>query len=151
MLQEFRHYLYKKIPLTQAMGLQLLEWDEQKLSCQAPLRANINDKGSVFGGSSSALMIIAAWSLIKLVCDKQTITADIVIHKNETHWQKALCSDLFIQASFNKVYDFQSIKQKIKQKKHQRITCLVKLTDKDGIIYGTMLAKYVIIPKNKKG
>jgi len=147
MLSQFTQFLYDDIPLTKNMGLVIEKYHQDTIVLQAPLCANINDKGSVFGGSSSALMIIAAWSLIKLNCVESEIDADIVVHKNTTHWQKALFTDLIIKAQFKGVVDFEEIKQTITKKKHQRLTCLIELLDKDGTIYSTMTAKYVIIPK----
>lgn len=150
MIKQLQEFLYAEIPLTKDMGIELNEFDGKNIKVTAPLSHNINDKGSVFGGSSSALMIISAWSLIKLNCDKQNIDADIVIHKNESIWQKAMYQDLIIQARFKTVYDFSEIKTTVLSNKHKRITCIVDLVDEENNIYSTMTAKYVIIPKAKK-
>ena len=150
MLKQLQDFLHQEIPLTKDMNLELINFDGMSLQAKAPLKNNINDKGSVFGGSSSALMIIAAWSLIKLNCQDNDIQADIVIHKNETIWQKALYGELFINAHFKKEYDFEQVKVLIDSKRHKRITCLIELLDADENIYSTMAAKYVIIPKTNK-
>lgn len=147
MLEKFQDFLYQSIPLTKNMGLEFIEYNGNALQIKAPLSNNINDKGSVFGGSSSALMIIAGWSLININCDENEIDSDIVIHKNETIWQKALYSDLYIQVEFKREYNFESIKTIIDKKRHQKIDCQIYLKDKDGDVFSTMTAKYVIIPK----
>jgi len=147
MIQNFQNFLNQSIPLTKDMGLLLTGYNGNRLFLKAPLSNNINDKGSVFGGSSSALMIIAAWSLIKLKCDENNITADIVIHKNDTVWHKALYSDLIIEAEFKQDYDFDVVNISIENNKHYRIDCQIVLKDADGNIFSTMQAKYVIIPK----
>jgi thioesterase domain-containing protein len=146
-LIDLQTFLHQEIPLTKDMGLQLVEYKPNNLVIKAPLSHNINDKGSVFGGSSSALMIISAWSLIKLNCDAYEIDADIVIHKNETLWQKAMYQDMVIVAKFNSAYCFDNIKSKLMQKRHQRISCRIELQDGAAQIYSTMTANYVIIPK----
>lgn len=152
MIKKLQDFLYQEIPLTKDMKLELVKFDGFTLQVKAPLINNINDKGSVFGGSSSALMIIAAWSLIRLNCQDNEIQADIVIHKNETIWQKAMYSDLTINTRFQNGPDFQQIKVLLDSNKHKRVTCLIELVDDDGNIYSTMAAKYVIIPKlNKLG
>ena len=84
MIKSLQDFLYSHIPLTKEMRLELVSFNESTLTAKAPLLPNINDKGSAFGGSSSALMIISAWSLIKLCCDTHQINADIVIHENHT-------------------------------------------------------------------
>lgn len=147
MIQLLNQFLHQSIPITKDMGLIIDKISESKLKLKAPLENNINDKGSVFGGSSSALMIIAAWSLIKIKCDEHDINADIVIHKNETVWHKALYSDLIIEAEFKQEYDFEEVKKSIDNNRHQRIDCRIVLKDSDENKFSTMQAKYVIIPK----
>ncbi len=149
MLNKLQTFLYEEIPLTEKMGLTLVNFSDDELLVNAPLDLNINDKSTVFGGSSSALMIIAAWSLIKLNCEKHNIDADIVIHKNETTWQKAMSVDLILKARFHQPYPFEEIKTTIESGKHKRIECSITLEDHEAKIYSTMLAKYVIIPKIK--
>ena len=147
MIKSFQQQLYKDIPLTRDMSMQIVGFSNGILTVQAPLTNNINDKDSVFGGSSSALMIVSAWSLIKLSCDRSFIEADIVIHKNETLWNKAMYQDLIIIASFVESYNFAEIKEKIKKGKHQRIDCEIKLVNAENVIFSIMKAKYVIIPQ----
>ncbi len=147
MIKSFQQQLYRDIPLTRDMSMQIANFRANELIVHAPLANNINDKGSVFGGSSSALMIICAWSLIKLSCIEKSIDADIVIHKNETHWNKALYQDLIIVATFVESYNFDKIKEKINKGKHQRIGCEIKLVNADNVLFSTMKAKYVIIPQ----
>jgi thioesterase domain-containing protein len=147
MINRLQNLLYTDIPLTKDMGLELTKFDGNELQSFAPLSHNINDKGSVFGGSSSALMIITAWSLIKLNCEKNDIEADIVIHKNNTKWHKASYEDLTIKAVFKQGYDFDEIKSIIENNRHQRIDCQIELVNKDNVKFSTMTANYVIIPK----
>jgi len=147
-LSRFQEFLHKNIPMSKKMGLMMSEYNGDAVKLDAPISLNINDKGSVFGGSGSSMMILAAWSLVKLNCEENNIIADIVIHKNETVWHKAMYSDLIIEATFDKKYDFMSIKDKIMANKHQRINCVIKLIDIKGDIFSTMTAKYVIIPKS---
>ncbi|MCF6318563.1 MAG: thioesterase domain-containing protein [Proteobacteria bacterium] len=139
MMKQLQDFLHQEIPLTKDMDLALLKFDGLTLQAKAPLKNNINDKGSVFGGSSSALMIIAAWSLIKLNCQDNEIQADIVIHKNETIWQKALYGDLTINTRFQNDPDFQQVKVLLDSKKHKRVTCLIELIDVNGNIYEVCL------------
>ena len=146
-LRNFQEFLYKNIPISKNMGLILSDYRDNTLILKAPIIENINDKGSVFGGSGSALMILAAWSMIKLNCEESQVVADIVIHKNETVWHKAMYSDLIIEAVFMKKYNFKLIKDLILNNKHQRIDCQIKLKDNNGDLFSTMIAKYVIIPK----
>ena len=54
---------YRAMPPVAAMGIESAGWDGQRLRLRAPLAANINDKGTVFGGSMASIATLAAWGL----------------------------------------------------------------------------------------
>jgi thioesterase domain-containing protein len=53
-----------KIPLVGAMQVELAGLEDGQLRLSAPLAANVNDKGSAFGGSLVSLMTVAGWGLV---------------------------------------------------------------------------------------
>ena len=55
-----------EIPLTQAMQLEVSAWDGKTLVLSVPLAANINDKGTAFAGSITALGSITGWAALTL-------------------------------------------------------------------------------------
>jgi thioesterase domain-containing protein len=63
---EIERYFYEKIPLTQAMGVRVESWDEERLVLSAPLEPNHNHLGTAFGGSLSALATLAGYAMIWL-------------------------------------------------------------------------------------
>ena len=146
-LLEFQIFLNNSIPLTKQMGLKLKTFNQDELTLTSPLAPNINDKGSVFGGSSSALQIIGAWSLIKLNCLKNEILADIVIYKNETVWNKALYEKIKIVSKFQNNLDFEKIKNELTKKNNVKINTISTLFDTTNNICSTMKATYVILAK----
>lgn len=87
---EFDH----SIPLTRAMGIQVVNYDEKQLELSAPLGPNINDKGTAFGGSISSILTLAAWGVVWLACAREQIRCDIVIHKGEITFSKPVVVDL---------------------------------------------------------
>jgi thioesterase domain-containing protein len=146
-LNQFQSFLHKEIPLTQQMGLQLNSLSDREVKMSAPLAPNINDKGSVFGGSSSALQIICAWSLVKLNCIQNSITADIVIYKNETIWQAPLFSNFQVVSKFNGTSNFVEIKNTLSLNKNVKLETLSTIYDANGNITSEMKAIYVLIAK----
>ena len=60
------HYLRARIPLTASLGVRVAEANLDCVQLSAPLAANINHSGTVFGGSAAAVATLAAWSL--LIC-----------------------------------------------------------------------------------
>lgn len=57
-------YLHDHIPLTEAMEVAVVEAHEDEIVLEAPLEPNINHRETVFGGSASALAILAGWAVV---------------------------------------------------------------------------------------
>src|SRR5690606_24608867 len=51
------------MPPARAMQLRITAGHADRLRLEAPLAANVNDKGTAFGGSLVSLMTLAAWGL----------------------------------------------------------------------------------------
>lgn len=78
----FQDYLHQAIPQSLAMQVSVESLNNDGVRLSAPLAANINHRGSVFGGSVSSVAILAAWSLLYTRLRRQGITATLVIQKN---------------------------------------------------------------------
>ena len=61
---ELQQYLHDHIPLSKAMQVVAVSVSPDAVVLRAPLAPNINHRETVFGGSASALAILAAWSLL---------------------------------------------------------------------------------------
>ncbi|MGE5240286.1 MAG: YiiD C-terminal domain-containing protein, partial [Bacteroidota bacterium] len=62
--RELERYLHEQIPLSKAMGVEVMEASGEKVELAAPFAPNINHLETVFGGSASAVAILAAWTLL---------------------------------------------------------------------------------------
>lgn len=63
---EIENYLHEQIPLTNAMGVRVERYDDEKLVLTAPLEPNHNHLGTAFGGSLNALAMLAGYAVIWL-------------------------------------------------------------------------------------
>lgn len=61
---ELERYLHDHIPVTAAMEVSVESVSQDRVRLVAPLEANINHRETVFGGSASALAILAGWALV---------------------------------------------------------------------------------------
>lgn len=59
---DLQAYLHRQIPLSAAMQVSVVSATLDSVVLSAPLAPNINHKYTAFGGSVSALGILAAWS-----------------------------------------------------------------------------------------
>ncbi len=98
-LAKLKMLIDEKIPLSRAMEIELLDYQQGILRARAPLAPNINDKGTAFGGSQAALMTLVAWGLVWLETRKKGVDCDIVIHKGEMIWHRPLCDEIKISCS----------------------------------------------------
>jgi thioesterase domain-containing protein len=87
---ELERYLHEHIPLSKAMQISVVSVDAEGVTLCAPLAPNVNHQATVFGGSSSAVAILAGWSLLhtrlagaglsrRLVIQRSTMTYDLAI------------------------------------------------------------------------
>ena len=80
--QALQTYLHQHIPLSQAMEVSVVEASALQVVLSAPLAPNINHRDTVFGGSASAVAILAAWSMLHLRLSAEELGSRLVIQRN---------------------------------------------------------------------
>jgi thioesterase domain-containing protein len=88
--QELQTYLHEHIPLTRAMQVSVLRATEEGVVLSAPLAPNINHQETVFGGSASAVAILAAWSLVYVRLRQRVPKSRIVIRHNTISYERPM-------------------------------------------------------------
>lgn len=76
-------YLHKHIPIAAAMGVRVKACGEAGVVLTAPLAANVNHRATVFGGSASAVAILAAWTWLHFALRDAGYECRVVIQRNE--------------------------------------------------------------------
>ena len=64
------------------MGVSVVEASSSQVVLSAPLAPNINHRDTVFGGSASAVAILAAWSMLHLRLSAEGLGSRLVIQRN---------------------------------------------------------------------
>lgn len=77
-----QQYLHDHIPISAAMGVEVVDATEKGVVLRAPLDPNINHRDTVFGGSASAVEILASWTLVHLRLRGAGISTRIVIQRD---------------------------------------------------------------------
>jgi len=96
--EDLQKYLHEHIPISKAMGVEVLEATVNGVTLCAPLYPNINHRETVFGGSSTAVAILSAWSLLYLRLKCENITRHIVIQKSTMTYECPI-TDMFTASS----------------------------------------------------
>jgi len=91
--EELERYLHRHIPLSQAMGVSVREAAPACVVLAAPLAPNINHRETVFGGSASAVAILAAWALVHVRLQDAGIRSRLVIQRNTMRYEQPILGD----------------------------------------------------------
>jgi thioesterase domain-containing protein len=79
-------YLHLHIPLSRAMEVEVLGSSASRVVLAAPLAPNINMHGTMFGGSTATLALLAAWSVMHVKLEAEGIVSQLVIHRTATEY-----------------------------------------------------------------
>lgn len=89
---DLEQYLHEHIPLSRAMGVEVVETDWNGVTLRAPLAPNINHRETVFGGSASAVAILAAWALLYVRLQHEHVNCRLVIQRNTMTYERPIVS-----------------------------------------------------------
>jgi thioesterase domain-containing protein len=87
---ELADYLRDRIPLTRAMAVEVRAASIDGVEIYAPLEPNINHRDTVFGGSASAVAILAAWSALHVRMRAAGLEARLVIRRNTMSYDRPI-------------------------------------------------------------
>jgi len=126
---DLESYLHEKIPLTQAMGVQVAECDDTRLVLTAPLAPNRNHLQTAFGGSLQTLAILSGYSLLWRLLDNPD--AHIVIRESTIHYERPVKGELRAVCSAPSSPEFTRFQGDFARKGKARIT-LEAVIEEDG-------------------
>ncbi len=143
-LAVFNDFLYQNIPLVRFMQLQLIGCSENQLTARAPARPNLNDKQTIFGGSSAALMTVCGWSLIKFNLEQRKLNNDVVIAHSSIRWRLPQSDDLLLTAESD--INWSELSNEIQQAQHQpKLTVHNHISNQQKQICSQMQSEYIIL------
>ena len=125
--EELEHYLHAHIPLSKAMEVSVLEVRPQSVTLSAPLAPNINHRDTVFGGSASALAILAAWSLLHIRLTGEGIASRLVIQRNTMSYALPIDGTFAAVAAAPSAEDWAQFLRMFKRRGKARITVASEL------------------------
>lgn len=99
MQKDLQDYLFSHIPISKAMGAEVIEASNKTVAVKAPLSTNINHKSTAFGGSLQAIATLSCWSLLHINLRGMTNTGEIVITNSNIDYIKPVTADFTAYAS----------------------------------------------------
>lgn len=90
---EVQAYLHRNIPLSAVMGVTVHACDDTGVTLRAPLAPNINHHATVFGGSASAVAILAGWTYLFFTLRRAGLNSGLVIQRNTIDYLAPITGD----------------------------------------------------------
>lgn len=81
-IRDLEQYLHDHIPISKALGVEVVEALADSVRLFAPLAPNINHRDTVFAGSASAVAILSAWSLLYIRLKEVGVNTRLVLQRN---------------------------------------------------------------------
>jgi thioesterase domain-containing protein len=97
--KDLESYLHQRIPLSRAMAVEVRSIGADGVELAAPLAPNTNHRDTVFGGSASAVAILAAWSVLYVRLRAESRTGRIVIRRNTMSYERPITGDFIARAT----------------------------------------------------
>lgn len=122
--------LQQEIPLTGAMQMSLASWDGRTLVLQVPLPPNVNDKGTAFAGSITALGCITGWSLLTLWSEPLFGHCQCAVYDAQFHFSQPLKGDFTATVSLP---DITHLVDSLRRKGKGKVSLDIELADSHGV------------------
>ena len=85
-LIELQDFLHRSVPLSRSMCVAVEEISSEHLVLSAPMEPNVNQHGTVFGGCSATLAVLAAWSLLHTRLIRESIDVNLVVQRSSMEY-----------------------------------------------------------------
>ena len=145
-LESLRDYT-RSLPPLAAIQARVAAYDGQRLHLTAPLAANVNDKGSAFGGSMTSLMTYAGWGLVVLQLQQAGVRADVFVADSTVRYLKPLHADLCAEAVLAPEQSWESFLATLAQRGRARIHLQARMVGADGEVMADLAGRYVAVAK----
>ena len=143
-LGEITRYLHDHIPLTLHLGAVVEAYDGTSVRIAAPLAPNLNHRSTAFGGSLSALGILAGWTLLHLNLRERGIEARLVIQRSEFDFEEPVHGDFVATSTLPEPTDWQRFLATLQRRRRARVSVRGEIQSATGT-GGTYEGVYVAI------
>lgn len=145
-LESLRNYT-RSLPPLAAIQARVEVYDGHRLRLAAPLAANVNDKGSAFGGSMTSLMTYAGWGLVILQLQQAGVRADVFVADSTVRYLRPLYADLHAEAVLAPEQSWELFLATLAQRGRARIHLQARIIQAEGETMADLVGRYVAIAK----
>src|SRR5262245_3239601 len=125
--------LASEIPISNAIGLTVVNCDRDGLTLAAPLAPNINHKDTAFAGSLNALLTLAGWSLLWLIVYTESIQAKVVIQDSTIRYLRPIMRDFTARCRMPEPRDVERFLLMLRKKGRARLELEAEIEEDSAI------------------
>jgi thioesterase domain-containing protein len=137
--------LYRAMPPVSAMQVRAVGYDGRQLRLEAPLPANVNDKGCAFGGSMAGMMTLAGWGLLTLKMQESGLPAEVYVADSHVRYLKPLYADLHAQARLEPDVDWDAFLRSFRERGRARAGVQATLCGPDGVVVAELSGRFAAL------
>jgi len=141
---ELEQYIHKHIPLSKAIAVAVVSVGEEAVTLQAPLGPNINHRETVFGGSASALAILASWALLHVRLRAENIPHRLVIQRNTMEYEQPILGPFTARSFLERPDHWRQFTTTLARKGKSRIT-VSSVLEHSGQVVGRFSGEFVAL------
>ena len=142
---DLQAYLHERIPLSRAMEVSVRTASSDGVVLYAPLAPNINHRDTVFGGSASAVAILAAWSALYVRMQAEGLHGRIVIRRNTMSYDRPIAAGFTASALPPAGEDWHKLVATLERGRPARVQLGARLHC-DGQDVGTLEGEFAVLP-----
>ena len=147
---DLEQYLHENIPLSKAMGVSVVSVEGDAVIVRAPLEPNVNHRGTVFGGSASALALLAAWSLLHVRLRREGIASHLVVRRNTMDYEKPILGAFTARSQLEQPAEWSRFADALLRKGKARIS-VVAVLEQAGQVVGRLTGEFAVLAANGAG
>lgn len=142
--EALRDYLHAHIPLSAAMGVEVIECSIDGVVLHAPLAPNINHRDTVFGGSATALAILACWSLLHLRMQGPLGGSRLVIQRHTMEFGAPIAGGFIARSQPLDAASWEAFRRTLERRGKARIEVAARL-EYEGASVGQFRGEFVAL------
>lgn len=143
-LAALRAVWQSRMPITEALGIEVLAAGANELILAMPLAPNRNHKGTMFAGSLSALATLAGWSTLWLLLREEDAEAHIVIQDASIRYLRPVRTDATAHVQFPDPTARERLLTTFRRRGRARIPLDTAVRDTSGETVAGFRGRYVV-------
>lgn len=125
--------LFEQIPLAEALQVEIARLDSEAAELTAPLEPNRNHLGTAFGGSLSAVLILAGYSWLYNAMSLRGFKCHVILKKSDIEYLKPVKSGFTAVAQSPNSRELEKFFDSFERKGTGRIVILAQIDCADGL------------------